>query len=841
MATYDTLQVDIGSAPNDNQGDPLRQAFDKINQRFQELRIFVSNRGVWQPGTTYTADPNRDWVIVDGVGYLATTNHTSGATFAADLAAGKWVDADSVKLRADLASTTSGNGAELVGFKQAGAGAVDRTLQQHAAQFVWVFDFVPEAERAAIFAGTSTWDAIPAIRAAATHANATGLPLRMNPGTYFCSSAGDIDLRVDLDATGAVFKMGAGSATSAVFHVVGNELQDITSSVTLSQITKGITVVPSLAAYTNGFLKIESNTPNVKRNTTDTVVLTKSECGYLSKRGSLATEIRHDYSGGAITKVSFRKDEKTRITIKGGALDVNGLHDSKFVLVKRNAVTVKNWSVYDSTNANRIDRAMLFQAFECANPVFEDFDGDAMLQSQAGVIYSYLFNLGYVYNTRFSRCHVMGGRGAWAANNVNGYHITDSSFDRFDTHYDSYDVSVSNSSFYYSVIYGCGGGYMRITNCTKMVKNTISILNNTSWSGQIISQRGDYGGEWDGDILVSQINVQVASNFQPSTDRPICAFSFGASGDFGAGRSLRVAKTISIRDMIVDVPGTLTSTGNFGLVAAYFNGGLTHSGGTPGTIPPIRLSVQNVVFNKDGISGYANNFEQSASYTASLDSSEPAMRLVSGQLSTSNGTRGNFAVDLQTSVNSNAATAKTQVAAGFASGVLSGSENRASGDYSAIFGGQLGDTKGRNHSWAFSGSARGLGKNQWSGMVVRAETTGSTPVAMTTDTQAGGLKNQFILSNSSAVAFTAKVVARNTDGGALAIKGWEIKGLARNQGGMVIIGTPTVTVLGDTNATALSVTVGTDNTNRALVLNAVGEAGRTHAWTAVIDSAEIVF
>jgi hypothetical protein len=92
MATYDTLQVDIGSAPNDAQGDPLRQAFDKINQRFQELRVFVSNRGDWQPSTAYTANPNRDWVIVNGVGYLATSNHTSGATFAADLAAGKWVD-----------------------------------------------------------------------------------------------------------------------------------------------------------------------------------------------------------------------------------------------------------------------------------------------------------------------------------------------------------------------------------------------------------------------------------------------------------------------------------------------------------------------------------------------------------------------------------------------------------------------------------------------------------------------------------------------------------------------------------------------------------------------------
>lgn len=102
MATYDDLMVDIGNAPDDDQGDPLRTAFDKINQRFAELRVFLRNRGDWAPSTVYTANPNRDWVIFEGEGYLATSNHTSGATFAADLAAGEWVNADAIQLRADL-------------------------------------------------------------------------------------------------------------------------------------------------------------------------------------------------------------------------------------------------------------------------------------------------------------------------------------------------------------------------------------------------------------------------------------------------------------------------------------------------------------------------------------------------------------------------------------------------------------------------------------------------------------------------------------------------------------------------------------------------------------------
>lgn len=178
MSTYDDLNVDIGNAPDDDQGDPLRTAFDKINQRFAELRVFLNNRGDWAPNTAYTADPNRDWVIVDGVGYLATSNHTSGATFAADLAAGKWVAADALEaiqavdtLRADLASTAAGKGAELVaatdgvggsifttvagfitrlmssagstlvGFIQAGTGAVFRWIQDKLRETVSAKDF----------------------------------------------------------------------------------------------------------------------------------------------------------------------------------------------------------------------------------------------------------------------------------------------------------------------------------------------------------------------------------------------------------------------------------------------------------------------------------------------------------------------------------------------------------------------------------------------------------------------------------------------------------------------------------------------------------------------------
>lgn len=197
MSTYDTLKVDIGNTPNDDQGDPLRTAFDKINQRFAELRIFVSNRGNWQPNTAYTANPNRDWVIVAGVGYLATGNHISGATFAADLAAGKWLAADALlaiaqtdALRADLASAA---GAASVGFRQFGAGAAHRSLQAKAREVVSIEDFGAN--------GTLAGDTA-AIKAAIAYASAAWLPIMLPARRIFWDGTPITENRVRLWGAG---------------------------------------------------------------------------------------------------------------------------------------------------------------------------------------------------------------------------------------------------------------------------------------------------------------------------------------------------------------------------------------------------------------------------------------------------------------------------------------------------------------------------------------------------------------------------------------------------------------------------------------------------------------
>jgi hypothetical protein len=188
--------VFVSTSPDDGQGDKLRDAFIKINERFQDIASLMQNRGNWTTGTQYQP---RDYILQGGEAYVCVIGHTAG-TFATDLAAGKWASVDALDLRADLASTTVGKGAalvafegggnvqdlkeaqgsSLVGFKQAGAGAVERTGQDKMRESVSVKDFGA--------VGDGVADDTVALLNFFTHCINTGTPGHISAGSYLVTA-----------------------------------------------------------------------------------------------------------------------------------------------------------------------------------------------------------------------------------------------------------------------------------------------------------------------------------------------------------------------------------------------------------------------------------------------------------------------------------------------------------------------------------------------------------------------------------------------------------------------------------------------------------------------------
>lgn len=105
--------VNTGTSANDGTGDDLRTAFTLVNERLQQL-LGTLSQITWAPGLAIEATPARQWTVVAGQAYVAASNHTAGATFAADLALGRWLAVDVGQLVIDLDSASPGKGGDIV-------------------------------------------------------------------------------------------------------------------------------------------------------------------------------------------------------------------------------------------------------------------------------------------------------------------------------------------------------------------------------------------------------------------------------------------------------------------------------------------------------------------------------------------------------------------------------------------------------------------------------------------------------------------------------------------------------------------------------------------------------
>lgn len=115
---------------------------------------------------------------------------------------------------ADLASTDDGKGADLVGFKSPGVGAVDRTLKDRAQEIVYVKDFGA--------VGDGVTDDAAAISAAIDYAATLPCPhLVVGPGSYFI---GDTTIVFDLPNGSTIEFIGEilSTATTKTAVIIGS-------------------------------------------------------------------------------------------------------------------------------------------------------------------------------------------------------------------------------------------------------------------------------------------------------------------------------------------------------------------------------------------------------------------------------------------------------------------------------------------------------------------------------------------------------------------------------------------------------------------------------------------
>jgi len=181
---------------------------------------------------------------------------------------------------------------------------------------------------------------------------------------------------------------------------------------------------------------------------------------------------------------------------------------------------------------------------------------------------------------------------------------------------------------------------------------------------------------------------------------------------------------------------------------------------------------------------------------------------------------------------------------GFAAGLT----NTVTGTYGAAYGrlnevptnsfASLAGGQGASARFAYgqtlaSQSFAATGDAQTSVLVARVQTTDATPTALTI---AG--TTRISIPTDTTYCFSALVVARRTDADNESA-GYKIEGVIDNNAGTTaLVGSPTVTVLGEDTA-AWDVAASADNTNDALQITVTGENAKTIRWVGRVTLVEV--
>ena len=183
-----------------------------------------------------------------------------------------------------------------------------------------------------------------------------------------------------------------------------------------------------------------------------------------------------------------------------------------------------------------------------------------------------------------------------------------------------------------------------------------------------------------------------------------------------------------------------------------------------------------------------------------------------------------------------------------ASGALSfaqGYGSSATATYSLAFGSYAkSDIQGKfafASNGSFSDSLSATGEAQQGTFVLRSDTTGATPEALTTNNSTAGTTNQIILPNNSAYAFHGTIVARQQASAGTACAAWKIEGLIRREGsaGTTVLVNSATTVLDNTPSWGMALSA--DTTNGGLKIEVTGAAATNIRWVATINTSEVTY
>ena len=404
------------------------------------------------------------------------------------------------------------------------------------------------------------------IKLAHEYANEHNLPVINPSGEYWLGETVDIPIKTDVDWGNTIFHFDQGKSVNRHnFKVIPSrepmEITDIDKAAFLSDLKKGRTKSSALAKYDNYLLQIENANKiqairylNGVRHT-DWKLL---DVFYVGQGGVISPQITYDFDD--YTKITGYWAEENYLVIKGGTfLLENAMFDN---------TTQEYLSVGFDIARSRVRFKDQFVGFVDGDKIYEfnkATNGFYLYHDLYDIEFSDIRNVpraknganlgtyGF-YGTRAVKVEYRNVDsdaddekywGVTSHNIVRDLKFNNVKLSRVDVHYDVTNVSIDNSEIRLIMLTGQG----------KLAVRKSKIVNN-----YIVKFRDDYGGTWDGDIIIDDIELI------PTAETTVNLIEFTNMG-YDHGRTIYNGDNIFIDKVIVDFVNVPNLESNNNIVA----------------------------------------------------------------------------------------------------------------------------------------------------------------------------------------------------------------------------------------------------------------------------------
>lgn len=520
---------------------------------------------------------------------------------------GAWVSVGDASLRTNLSSPV-------------GAGMIGHSYDNEY-PYGTIGDIINKRENIKVsdFGVSGVGNETEKLRAAHAKANELGIPVLYDVTEVTMYANADIEVRSSIDFNGCVIKpqfSGVPSYdTTPTYSLQGNPSENVTSKISQGGMRKGeMALYGGMSSYSRGTFWMDTRDPLCKRQIAEvTPTYYKTTINRVTKYGGLQYPLEHDFTASSSPEAYFRPDEDFWLKVEGVHIDTSGMTSGVVFKALRSQVKFSDMTVRQDDNIKVTNIRQIFYLGDGVSQIrFNDVSAEAM-SSYNATDGTYLLGSNYAAEIIIDNVNAVQGWGAIGLNKSRDLTVTNSTLNRVDGHYHLFDIDVNHTKLHeFGVLIGVGGGYLRVTNCTKylgsqtdLTGTSVNSIDKTRRS--VIYMRDDYGSYFDGDITVDNVVYKMSrelsfSSASETAPGILSCVSFNAgvsttsptTPDYGYTAPVPWGTAVTVKNITIEVFNDAILDSWLTFVAVNYNGNYI----LPSVLMPASITVKDIKYSK---------------------------------------------------------------------------------------------------------------------------------------------------------------------------------------------------------------------------------------------------